>query len=143
AITAGAFRLHRVTTTVLWGNRGILLRRSARLERQSGHGDRTKLTSEGCRVQALARAVPEERRELEHSLGGPEGTSPAYTGAVEAHADEVADGTLDSAGADVEILAAELGIAHAAAVFGEVRRGSTARPPTATRSPPIWTRSGS
>ena len=46
--------------------------------------------------------------------------SPAHPGAVEPQADEVAHGALDGSRADVEIVTAELGVAHAALVFGEI-----------------------
>src|SRR6266567_8908052 len=50
--------------------------------------------------------------------------APAHPRSVEAYADEVAHGALSGAGADVEILPAQVSIAHAAPVFDQVLEDS-------------------
>ncbi|MBX3126117.1 MAG: hypothetical protein KF718_05350 [Polyangiaceae bacterium] len=55
---------------------------------------------------------------MEDGLGAV--ASPAHAGSVEPHADEMAHGALDHTAADRQVLAAELLVAHAGGVLGEV-----------------------
>src|SRR5882724_8180141 len=77
---------------------------------------------EGFGGEVVGEGVPlpveQDASEAQDELGAI--ASPAHPGPVQAHSDQVADGPLDSAGTDIEVLASELGVAHAAAVFGEV-----------------------
>ena len=59
-------------TRELRGGRAFLLRRSGRVERLSGDNNGSELGTKGFRVEALPSAAPEERAELDHSLGGPQ-----------------------------------------------------------------------
>ena len=63
-------------------------------------------------------AVEQDAAEVKHPLGS--ASAPAHPGAVETHADEVADRAFDGAGADVEVVAAERMVRHPMAMLAEV-----------------------
>jgi hypothetical protein len=84
--------------------------------------DRLSGEPEWARRQVAAESIPltvwEDAAQVQYELGTV--SSPTHAGTVEPEAREVSDGALDDAGPNVEIVAAQLGIAHAMLVVGEM-----------------------
>jgi hypothetical protein len=70
------------------------------------------------RDEVIPLAVEQDAAEVEHAFGAI--ATPAHAGTVEPHAHEVSDGALDGAGGDVEIVGAQLVVAHAMAMLAQV-----------------------
>src|SRR5580692_7996914 len=71
--------------------------------------------------EVIPLAVEQDASQVQDHLGTV--PSPAHAGPVEAYADQVADGALDDAGADVEVLPPQAVVAHADSVLAEVGGG--------------------
>ncbi len=70
------------------------------------------------RFEIAPLAVEEDAAQVKHPLG--ETTAPTHSGTIESHPDEIADGALGSAGADVQVALTELAVGHSVAVFHQI-----------------------